>query len=577
MKITIIGGGPGGLYLAGLVGERVPEADITVYERNSPEVTYGFGVVFSEPTMRNLREQDPDGFASLFTGAARWPGIDIRIKGELWRCEGNGFAAIERRELLRSLSARAEHAGAKTHWNTEIGPGAPELSDADLVVVANGANSVWRTSRADQLGSSVDTAAAKFIWFGATKVFDGMTFLFEQNEHGWFAVHAYPYNDKASTFVVETDEDTWRRAGLDAFDTSLPPGASDTASAGYLQDLFAEHLDGGHLILNNSRWANFRTVRTRDWRLDDKAVLLGDAAHTAHFSVGSGTKMAMEDALCLAQKVQAVTAGDLSLAQALAEYETERRADVRKVQDAARPSLSWWEHFGQYAEMSPAQFTVHFLTRSGRVGRRRLQRSDPDFANKALTQLLGAPGTSILRSEVEVAGGARSPLRLIALDATQPAGRRADPHDVGDRSATTTEPDAWTIPDLADRVRPGTVREIVIEASTSRAVWACSPAELDGIEDFLSSSSDVLDPAAIVIVDSAAADPADRNAVVEALVAQQRVSEIVRLRLHKTAVLVRRAATADDAATLLIAGRADLVAVPAERVADLLATELAPV
>lgn len=573
VKISIIGGGPGGLYLAGLVGERVPGASITLYERNSPEVTYGFGVVFSEPTMRNLREQDPDGFASLFAGAARWPGIDIRIKGEHWRCEGNGFAAIERRELLRLLAARAEKAGTTTLWGTEVGPGSPELADADLVVVANGANSVWRTGRADELGSGVDTASAKFIWFGATKVFDGMTFLFEENEHGWFAVHAYPYNDTSSTFVVETDEETWRRAGLDAFDADQPPGPSDTDSARYMENLFAEHLDGGRLILNNSRWANFRTVRTRDWRLDDRTVLLGDAAHTAHFSVGSGTKMAMEDALCLAKKIGAVTAGDLAPAQALAAYETERRAEVRKVQDAARPSLSWWEHFGEYARMSPAQFAVHFLTRSGRVGRERLQHSDPEFADKALTQLLGDPRQSVLRSEVTVVGGAPNPARLLALDAAGPAARSGGGAEHG---RADTVPPVWTVPDLAGQVQPGSVREAAIENSGAPAVWACAPARLADVEEFLTAGGALLGPAAVVVVDAAATDPADRNAVVEALVAQQRVAEIVRLRLHRTAVMVRREAGADEAATLILSGRADAVAVPAERVTDLLAAEPTP-
>lgn len=576
MKITIIGGGPGGLYLAGLVGERVPGADITLYERNSPEATYGFGVVFSEPTMRNLREQDAAGFGTLFADAARWPGIDIRIKDELWRCEGNGFAAIERRKLLRLLAERADNAGAKMSWRTEVGLDSPELADADLLVVANGANSVWRTSRADRLGSTVDTASAKFIWFGATKVFDGMTFLFEENEHGWFAVHAYPYNTKASTFVVETDEETWRRAGLDAFDTSQPPGPSDTASARYCEELFAKHLDGGHLILNNSRWTSFRTVRTRDWRIDDRTVLLGDAAHTAHFSVGSGTKMAMEDALCLAQKVVAVTEGDLALPQALKEYETQRRADVRKVQDAARPSLSWWEHFGEYAHMSPAQFAVHFLTRSGRVGRERLRRSDPEFATKAMTQLLGDPRRSILRSALVVNGEVRIPVRLIGLGGSTSAGRLGESHDAK-AGGTGAEPRTWTIPDLAGRVPSGSVQEIALDELRSRALWVCAPGRLDDIEQFVAATGKHCDPATVIIVDAAAVDQADDNAVVEALVAQQRVSEIVRLRLHKTAVLVRREAGPDEASTLVLSGRADAIAVPDGRVAELLAAEPAAV
>jgi 2-polyprenyl-6-methoxyphenol hydroxylase-like FAD-dependent oxidoreductase len=541
MKVTIVGGGPGGLYLAGLLGERVPAADVTLCDRGSPDDTYGFGVVFSEPTLRHLRGQDTAGFDRLFRGAARWPGIDIRIKGEHWRCEGNGFSAIQRRALLRSLADRAERAGADLRWLTELGPGAPEFADADLVVIANGANSTWRIDNAGRLGSTVETAAAKFIWFGTTKVFDGMTFLFEENEHGWFAVHAYPYNATSSTFVVETDEATWRAAGLDTFDATQPPGPSDIGTAAYMERLFARHLDGGRMILNNSRWANFRTVRTGTWRIDERTVLLGDAAHTAHFSVGSGTKMAMEDALALANGVAAYAAGDQSLAVALQGYETERLRDVRRIQDLARPSLNWWENFAEYARMPPAQFVFHFLTRSGRVGRDRLRSSDPDFLTRAAGHLVADPTGPMLRA------------RLVAL---------GEPDDAA-------PPGTWLAPDLGGQVAAGSASNVSVAGGGDRAVWLCAPETLGELDAVLSLARPLLDPARVVFVDAA---PGLDGA---ALVVQQRAAEILRLRLNKTTVLVRRAATADEAATLVLSGRADAVAVPAGYLPELLSDELA--
>ncbi|SLK14689.1 FAD-dependent monooxygenase [Arthrobacter sp. P2b] len=567
MKVTIIGGGPGGLYLASLLGERVPSAEVTLYERNPLGATYGFGVVFSEPTMQNLKNNDPAGFEELFASAAKWPGIDIKIRNEVWRCDGNGFSAIERRRLLNVLHERADRAGTDMHYETLITPESPELADADIVVVADGGNSMWRTQQAADLGATVETASAKFIWFGTTKVFDEMTFLFEKNEHGWFAVHAYPYNNEASTFVVETDEATWRRAGLDAFDTTQPPGASDEATAAYVEKLFAKHLDGGRMILNNSRWANFRTVRTRDWRVDSKTVLLGDAAHTAHFSVGSGTKMAMEDALCLAERIAAVVAGDQDVDTALSSYEDERRQDVRRIQDLARPSLSWWEHFGEYAEMPPAQFTFHFLTRSGRLGRRRLERSDPEFVKRSLGALLGSATAPILNTEYKANSELSFSSRILGLTPqTTPVGPGSDSIDAQLESA---------IPDLHGRVRPGTQREIAIFAGRGSGIWCCAPAHPDQTEEFVKESIGSFGADPLVIVEAASVDDGDIRAAADAAVAQQRVAEILRIRHGFVVALVLRDCTADVAASLIISGRTDLVAVPVTQVKEILDEELA--
>lgn len=243
-------------------------------------------------------------------------------------------------------------------------------------MAADGANSRFRDRLADVLVPEVEVATAKFIWFGTDYLFDGLTFVHEHGPHGTFAVHGYPIGDGVSTFIVETDEETWRRAGLDEFDTAQPPGPSDDKSKQYLEKLFAEQIDGHELLVNNSRWGNFRTLRTHRWH-SGNVVLLGDAAHTAHFSVGSGTKMAMEDAVALADSVLAHRD---DVPSALEAYEAARRPSVEKIQGSARPSLSWWEHFGRYHDaFEPTQFAFHFISRS--IGKERIARRDPEFVD----------------------------------------------------------------------------------------------------------------------------------------------------------------------------------------------------
>ncbi|WP_182481168.1 FAD-dependent monooxygenase [Nocardioides immobilis] len=554
MKVSIVGGGPGGLYLASLIRERTPGASVEVFERNEPEATYGFGVVFSEPTLRNLVAGDPGGFDALFATSRRWPGIDIRIKGRSFRAEGNGFAAIERRTLLRALLDRARAAGAVVHSARDVAPGDPVLADADVVVVADGSNSLWRRSHEATLGASVEQATAKFIWFGSTKVFDGMTFLFEKNADGWFAVHAYPYNDKRSTFVVETDQATWQRSGLDAFDVTQPPGLSDEGSAAYVERLFAKHLDGGRMILNNSRWANFRTVRTNRWRIDGRTVLLGDAAHTAHFSVGSGTKMALEDALELAGQIDAVAAGK-DLQTALADYERIRLADVRRIQSLARPSLSWWEHFGEYATaLAPSQFAFHFLTRSGRVGRRRLADGDPGFIARTVADIAGDPSRDGLRMSY-LLGCEPFVDRVVALDAGQ--------------HAATVDAGRLTLPDLRGGVPAGGYATVASAPGLPKIVWTCAPTRLDAVSAHVSDLVTATEPNAVVVVE--AAPPGDdAGGYAETAVAQRRTSELLRLRHGHATIAVLAGPDADLAESLVLAGRADLVAVQASDVDGML-------
>jgi salicyloyl-CoA 5-hydroxylase len=373
VRIACIGGGPGGLFLSALVRRELPDAEVVVFERNRAEDTFGFGVVFSNATLGAIDAADPVLRDALLEHGRHWDEIEVRVHGQRLRCGGNGMASIVRSTLLGLLQERARDAGVDLRFQTEV-RGPDELEDYDLVVAADGANSRVREQDREVFAPSVDVASAKFIWLGTTYPYEGLTFVHEAGPHGVFAAHAYPIGGDASTFIVETDEDTWRRAGLDAFDVEQPPGPSDEHSIAYLRELFGHQLEGHELVGNNSRWGNFRTLRTGCWSHGD-VVLLGDAAHTAHFSVGSGTKMAMEDAVVLAR-----TLGEHpdELSSALERYEQERRPAVEKVQGASVPSLSWWEHFGRYHRALDApQFVFHFLSRS--ISRSKLQQRDPGF------------------------------------------------------------------------------------------------------------------------------------------------------------------------------------------------------
>jgi len=375
MRVAVVGGGPGGLFFATLLRRADPTAEVTVFERNRSDDTFGFGVVFSDRTLENIHAADPVLRRALAEHGRHWEEIEVRAKGERVRCGGNGMAAVVRSTLLALMQARARDVGADLRFSTEVT--LDDLGDYDLVVAADGTGSRIRQSLGAGLDERVETARAKFIWFGTDYLFDGLTFVHERGPDGVFAVHGYPISDRVSTFIVETDEESWRRAGLDEFDVTRPPGESDLVSKQYLEKLFAEQIDGHQLLVNNSRWGNFRTRRTQRWHTlqPRPVVLLGDAVHTAHFSVGSGTKMALEDAIALADALTTHT-GDLP--GALAAYEAAAQPSVRRIQDSARPSLAWWEHFGSYHDaFDPWQFAYHFMTRS--ISDSRLARRAPDF------------------------------------------------------------------------------------------------------------------------------------------------------------------------------------------------------
>jgi len=408
MRIAVAGGGPGGLFLAALLKKADPGHEVTVFERNGADDTFGFGVVFSDRTLAGIHEADPVLREALAAHGRHWDAIEVRLKGERIRCGGNGMAAIVRRTLLMLLQDSARDAGADLRFATEVR--LADLGGFDLVVGADGAGSQIRESLEPAFGSAVEAAAAKFIWFGTDYLFDGLTFVHERGPYGVFAVHGYPISGGVSTFIVETDESSWRAAGLDEFDVTVPPGSSDEKTRGYLEDLFAEQIGGHKLLVNNSRWGNFRTRRTAHWFTLDPlpVVLLGDAAHTAHFSVGSGTKMAMEDAIALAGALSAHP-GDLTAA--LAAYEAAARPSVDAIQAAARPSLSWWEHFGRYyGAFEPWQFAYHFLSRSITDGRLTLR--DPAFVADTHRAWVLRHGAEPLESPLAV-GGMTFPGRLL--------------------------------------------------------------------------------------------------------------------------------------------------------------------
>jgi len=414
-RMAIVGAGPGGLFLASLVRRQLPDVSVTVFERNQRADAFGFGVVFSDATLRAIDEADPVLRDALRAHGRHWDRIDVWSDGQRHSFSGNGMAAIHRRVLLQELQGAADLSGADVRFGTEA-PGLVELQrDYDLVVGADGTNSSIRQQLEAQvaasgatLGHRVDTAEAKFIWFGTKHLFPGLTFVHKVSEHGNFAVHGYPISDDLSTFIVETDEATWRSAGMDAFDVTQPPGASDDATQAYLEKLFAEETGEAVLVANNSRWGNFRTRRTAHW-FHGKVAMLGDAVHTAHFSVGSGTKMAMEDAVVLAEAVVETHRGQ-DLDAALAGYQQVRSQAVGKIHAAAIPSLSWWEHFGFYQrQLDPLTFAFHFFSRSIDIDR--IARRDPALVREVRDAWHERHGAPALQSALELPS-ADGPLRL---------------------------------------------------------------------------------------------------------------------------------------------------------------------
>lgn len=373
--VAISGGGPGGLYLAILLRTLDPGIQVDLYERNQPGDAYGFGVVFSDETLENVEAADKPFYEALTAEFRQWGEIEVRhFGGRTINSGGHGFAAVSRKTMLELLTSRASEVGSTLHFSTDVAsPG--QLAGADVIVGADGSHSAFRHSLADQLGPTVDLRHNKYIWFGTDRVFDEFTFIFEDTPHGMVWAHVYPYSDSASTFIVEMAPDTWRGLGLDATeDREWSHQESDELALETSESLFAAHLDGHHLIGNKSRWLQFPTITCERW-WDGNVVLLGDAVHTAHFSVGSGTKLALEDAISLAGHL---TSND-SLPNALSAFEEERRPVVESTQRAAKASLQWFEGADRYRDMEPEQFAFSMLTRSQRVTYDNLRLRDPEY------------------------------------------------------------------------------------------------------------------------------------------------------------------------------------------------------
>ncbi|MEI7055736.1 bifunctional salicylyl-CoA 5-hydroxylase/oxidoreductase [Nocardioides sp. CCNWLW239] len=395
MKIAIVGGGPGGLYFATLMKTLDPGHEITVWERNAPDDTFGFGVVFSDETLGSIEGADRVVHDRMESRFARWTDIDVALTDRAGRSHaftvgGQGFAAMSRKELLQILQERVAELGVTVHFRTEA-PDPDELrASYDLVLAADGVNSAVRTKYADRFSPSLDRRRNKYIWFGTDLVFEAFQFFVKQTEWGTMQIHGYPFSDQGSTFIVEMHEDVWRRAGLDSTENqTFPPGVSDEYAVGRVAEIFADELGTHTILTNNSRWISFQTVRNERW-YDGNVVLLGDAAHTAHFSIGSGTKLAMEDALALA----ACLHEHGSLAEALEAYQTERKPVVESTQRAAQASLEWFENIDMYADQEPAQLVFNLLTRSRRITFENLKERDAEFAARMQAEFARHQGGS---------------------------------------------------------------------------------------------------------------------------------------------------------------------------------------
>lgn len=357
-----------------------PESHITVYERNRADDTFGFGVVFSDATLGGFAEADPESYATITQRFAHWDDIEVFWKGEVVRSRGHGFAGLARAELLAILQARAAELGVELLFENEL----PELSalpPADLVVIADGVNSAFRSALAADFQPTIDWRPNRFVWLGTTLPFEAFTFFFNENEHGLFQVHAYRYAEGRSTFIVECSEDTFFRAGLDK--------ASEDETVAYCEAVFAKELGGHRLLKNRSIWRQFPTIKNARWYAGNK-VILGDAAHTAHFSIGSGTKLAMEDSIILAEALRT----HAKVEDALVAYDAARRPAVEALQRSAQVSLEWFESTPRYRELEPLAFAFSLLTRSLRVTHENLAKRDPElvaridarFAEKAAAQ-----------------------------------------------------------------------------------------------------------------------------------------------------------------------------------------------
>jgi anthraniloyl-CoA monooxygenase len=385
MRVVCVGGGPGGLYAAILLRKLDPRFEVVVYERNRPDDTFGWGVVLSDSTLGSLAVADRESYEQIQQAFYHWDDIEIHFRGRVIRSGGHGFAGIARTTLLRILQERARSLGARLVFQHEVEDVEALARDADLVVAADGVNSRTRSRYAEVFEPQVEWGRCRYVWLGTRRPFDAFTFAFQETRWGWFTVHAYPFDGGTATFIVETPEEVWRAAGLDRMDKE--------ESIAFCEQLFADLLQGHQLMSNaahlrgSAQWLRFPWLRCRRWvhflEVDGRSVpviLLGDAAHTVHFSVGSGTRLAMEDAIGLVKALaQQGWQDPPSLRAALGRYEAERQVELLRLRHAGRNSADWFENVRRYARMEPEQFAYTLLTRSQRLFHEELRRRDPGY------------------------------------------------------------------------------------------------------------------------------------------------------------------------------------------------------
>lgn len=396
MKIACLGGGPAGLYFAILMKKAFPAAEIVVHERNKADDTFGFGVVFSDETLGNFEAADEPTYKEIRRLFRYWGDIETHLGDEVVRSTGHGFCGMSRKRLLQVFHARCRELGVELRFESEVVD--ESQVQADLVVACDGINSAVRARHAAHFQPSLDWRKCKFTWLGTTMPMDAFTFWFERTEFGVFQVHAYPFEDELGTFIVECTEEAWRAAGLDK--------ADEAATIAFCERVFAKKLRGHQLVANRSIWRSFPTVRCGAWTKDN-LVLIGDAAHTAHFSIGSGTKLAMEDAIALRDAF--VRHGTHDIPAALAKYEESRKIEVLKLQKAAQTSLEWFENSARYMDQDPVEFTFNLMTRSKRITYENLRKRDPELVRRATERYARANARAV------VAGRATTPPAFVPL------------------------------------------------------------------------------------------------------------------------------------------------------------------
>ncbi|MFZ1002631.1 MAG: FAD-dependent monooxygenase [Pseudolabrys sp.] len=368
MRITILGAGPAGLYLAYLIKRRRPDTTVTVIEQNPADATFGFGVVFSDRALEFLREDDEATYSAITPHMESWNDITIAHRGERVTIDGVGFSAIGRLKLLQLLQARARSVGVEPVYRRTV-KSLDELGDADLVVGTDGVNSLVRRGNEERFGASVRFLSNRFAWFGTGRRFETLTQTFVETDAGSFNAHHYRYAPNLSTFIVEVDGATFARAGFGQMD--------EEQTRSFCERVFAQALDGNQLISNKSTWRQFPIVHNEHWSVGN-CVLVGDALHTAHFSIGSGTRLAMEDAIALDK---ALTHSD-DIGAALAAYEAARRPILEKLVSGANGSATWYEHFAEHMRLAPVDLAMSYITRSGRIDIDRLRRLSPRFVDQ---------------------------------------------------------------------------------------------------------------------------------------------------------------------------------------------------